>query len=1049
MKLLFSFARKHLGIILPVTLLLLSSFAGAGLFKYTVYSAHDFDHHISRSYDAIQTIKEGHFPLRWAGSLNFDCGVAIFNFFYPLIYYMMVVLNTLLNKVVFSFKLINLGSFIFGTLFFYLWMKWETRDKLSSFAGALLYLFAPYRFLLIYVRSSPEFLAYAIFPLVAYLFSKTIHEIGRKKILFGLAASFSGAALAISHNFAVLFLMPILALFILTKMVIVRPLKTNIFLTLFSFIGSFGLASFFIGPAILEQQFVKLGKLNVVDFHDHFPTLLQLFRSPWGYFYSNPGVNDGMSFMLGYAHWFILGVAGILILYKLFIQKKPLKKFLRKNIWVITFTTLSVFSIFLMLPVSTPIWEAIGPLAKIQFPWRILGVSVLFLSILGTLLLTKLRNTKIFWPLFIFISFLAIYGNKNHLQPFPIHPDIIYLYDHYEKLHFNRYTTTTLGDDVVATNAPGACNYSTEKVKLENGVVPKSEIVEKKNTSGVVKFLLKEEEINQRIVFELSYFPGAYEFNVNGIDTKDYKDCSGFVCIDSPHLREVNLVSWKIVQTPIQKIFNILSLGFVALWLVLLAFSVFKIKPSRKNILTTLLVIGTFSVFMFFRNFNIEKRVIFNWDQERDAAAATEILSGDLKLIGPRALGPEGFYLPPYFFYILTPFYALTGGAYAIIYFLIFYNILFFSFTLVVLKKLFGMGLAIVFLFLWGVNPLTISMDTLSWNPVLLPLLFILLLYLLYLYWNTTNLRFLFLLGVNLALGFSSHVQFLLLAPLLVPFVFKGIKTQEKVKLLFGRLFPLTLGFLLVLSPLLLFDIKNGFLNSKLIFSFLGKVGTLNVSTFPSIMGNFFNSLLLVSFPGFGFVTLFALFILFAFLLKKLPSGSFEKLLSGGMLLVVAFVPIAFVIYGKIPSEYYFNFLAFLVFFGVALVVNFFWKKLKLVILPLLILVLSFWSIESFRQLRDNKLSYYYKNKTVEFIKLFTRGENTKFNLSFDVPFNEDSGFRYLLKQHKVYPSGDPVDTLIEFVIPPSRKENSYPVGGVGVYIPDGYLDQIGLKSQE
>ena len=69
-------------------ILLLGAYCSRGIFSYHFFSTHDGDYHLARSYDAIEALSEGHFPLRWAGRLNYFCGAPIFNFFYPLIYYL-------------------------------------------------------------------------------------------------------------------------------------------------------------------------------------------------------------------------------------------------------------------------------------------------------------------------------------------------------------------------------------------------------------------------------------------------------------------------------------------------------------------------------------------------------------------------------------------------------------------------------------------------------------------------------------------------------------------------------------------------------------------------------------------------------------------------------------------------------------------------------------------------------------------------------------------------------------------------------------------------
>jgi hypothetical protein len=160
------------------------AWAGKGLFKYQFYSTHDLDHHLARSYDAVQTFAEGQLPLRWAGTLNYGCGVPIFNFFYPLLYYLVIIVFSFSKDMFLSFKIISFLSLLIGTAFFYLWAKNETGDKWVGLAGAILYLYAPYRFLLIYVRGSPEYLAYAIWPVVLYFYSLAFKEVNFRKFLW-------------------------------------------------------------------------------------------------------------------------------------------------------------------------------------------------------------------------------------------------------------------------------------------------------------------------------------------------------------------------------------------------------------------------------------------------------------------------------------------------------------------------------------------------------------------------------------------------------------------------------------------------------------------------------------------------------------------------------------------------------------------------------------------------------------------------------------------------------------------------------------------------
>ncbi len=766
--------------------------AGKGIFKYSIFSTHDGDHHIARAFDVIQTFKEGEFPLRWAGSLNYFCGAPIYNFFYPLIYYLVVLINFFTKNVILTLKIIDFASLLLGTVFFYLWIKSETKKELSAIGGALTYLYAPYRFSLIFVRGSPEYLAYAILPVVLYLFSLCFSSSGKKFVIYAFLASLIGAVLTISHNFTVMFLMPLILVYLIIKIYIHRPDFKKIIWIIFSFLGSFGMGSFFIGPALLEQKFTKIGQ-GFIAWQEHFPTLGQLIKSDWGYFYSSLGTeNDGMSFMLGYAQWLIIGIAGIFLVYQIYKNRFKFWKIINENIWVTFFFLASLFTIYLILPWSIPVWEKIKLLQEVQFSWRLLGIGVFTTSALFSFLLAKINSKYIYIGVFIGVSLLTVVGTRNFMLPQPIADQDLYRYDNFEKLHPHRYSTTTLADDVLSPNAGSACWFTTRIIYTDKDEDIDFTVVDKGNTFGSVKFLIDKKEIKgEKIVLTLGYFPGIHKIYLNGGKPLDYSDCDGEVCFDLDKTKDgENFISWKVGQSPIENTFNYLTLAVFGVWLIVLFIYLTGMYKNKKNLIYFLLTIAIFLLFLFFRSYNIAARIGFGWDQERDALAATNILSGKLTLLGPRVQGPSGFFLPPYFFYIRAPFYVLGNlSPYSMIGFIIFWSVLFFAVSYLIISKVFDRKTALFFLALWAVNPLAISIDAIAWNPVVIPLLFILLIYLIHLYFEKKKIKYLFLSGLTFGLGVSFHLQFLFIFPIFVlPIldVLKNKKFKDLVNLLIG-----------------------------------------------------------------------------------------------------------------------------------------------------------------------------------------------------------------------------------------------------------------------
>lgn len=1000
---------------------LLCVWAGKGLFLYSVHSTHDGNHHISRSFDAVTTFAEGHFPMRWAGSLNYWCGVPIFNFFYPLFYYLVILVHSIDGNIIHSLKLVDFGTFFVGTFFFYLWIKAETKDKWAALAASVVYLYAPYRFLLVFVRGSPEFIAYAVLPITLFCFATALNQNTVKKFVGWLFASaLTGGLLTISHNFTVMFLMPIVFLYLAVKLIKSdeKPFGKIIHKYLwvaFAYLSSFGFGAFFIFPAILEQKYTQLGIARFL-YSDHFPSLQQVINGKWDYFYSAIGTElDGMSFQLGYAHWMILGMASwfVLILFLLAIKNKKLnKRWFLKHAQLLLFLALSLGFLYLILPWSSPIWERIKIIQQIQFPWRLLGICVFSISTLFAFLLASTKNKFAYFAVLIFVCALAIYGNRNHLLPQPIISKEVHEYEDYDRTHHHRHSTTTFGDDIIASTAKGACWFETPPVSTEAEPLD-YEIVTKGNTYRSTNFTIDKETLKgKKLMVSLGFFPGAFETVLNGKKIS-YEDCEGRVCFPTSDLQDgPNNISWKVVQTPTQQFFNYVTLSFFALWLVILAFVMTGRKPRARH----LLVMGIFITFMFFRMYNIQERIGFGWDQERDANAVMGILSGDIKLIGPRVLSDAGFFLPPYFFYLLVPFYKVLGGsAYSIIGFNIFYNLVFFVSAYILLKKHFDTRLALIFLSLWAVNPLTTAIDTITWNPLLVPIISLVLM-LVSMKSLKKSWQYLAL-GLFIGFGLSIHVQVLLLLPLFISNFYKNYK----------KLPVFAMGVAATFVPILLFDLKNNFLNLKLVTSSASAGGDL--LSFLPVWRNFASRLVGVE------VSLVVAIVIY-FVILAILFASRKKTVFKNLMFVWILFPVAFMLYGKRPSEYYFNFLIT----GIIFLASFYLSKLQLKFsLPVLLVTLLFFAGVTHQQFLPQSFSLSKKMEVVDFIKNITVGR-PNFNVSFEIRGEGDVGFRYLLRSNISNYSGLPTDPLFQ-LNSPVKKTDNFIIAPMAIELPVGWIE--------
>ncbi|TXH07003.1 MAG: hypothetical protein E6R05_00920 [Candidatus Moraniibacteriota bacterium] len=213
---------------------------------------------------------------------------------------------------------------------------------------------------------------------------------------------------------------------------------------------------------------------------------------------------------------------------------------------------------------------------------------------------------------------------------------------------------------------------------------------------------------------------------------------------------------------------------------------------------------------LFLRTHSLTSLAPFDWDQNRDYLEVSKIVSGKPTLIGPVARGEGGFFLGPLYYYLLTPLYLITGGnpiSLPITSVLI--DSLTIALILVLGYSLKNVSFGYIFALLYTVSPSVIDASRISWNVIMVPLWFITIMY----YLNKSkysNLE-LFLGGVLAASTWHIHAALIPLAPLLM------LAKARSLSLFTPRILFIVAGYLLPLSPLVLFDIRHVGLQSNLI----------------------------------------------------------------------------------------------------------------------------------------------------------------------------------------------------------------------------------------
>jgi len=332
---------------------------------------HDGQDHVARIANFYRSLAEGNVIPRWAGSLNWGYGHPILMFLYPLPSYMASFFHWVGFSFVDSTKLVFGVSLAASALTMYLWMR-SAFGKNAGIIGALLYVFAPYRFVDLYVRGAlGEHVAFIFPPLICYFLHK------RSFLGYSLAL----AALILSHNAIALMFIPIIILYAL-YILIFEEKNRSLFIIHYSLLTilGFALSAFFWIPAFFEGKYTLRDIVTSGEAAARFVPWTWFLYSPWNY-----GQGDSLSKSLGFAQW-AGAAAAVWVIWKTRISKE-------RTILISVLGILFV-SFFLMTSWSKPLWIGITTLQKFQFPWRFLSLSVFAAAVLGGISISALLGNS-------------------------------------------------------------------------------------------------------------------------------------------------------------------------------------------------------------------------------------------------------------------------------------------------------------------------------------------------------------------------------------------------------------------------------------------------------------------------------------------------------------------------------------------------------------------------------------------------------------------------------------------------------------------------------
>ncbi len=397
-----TFIKKHQASVLIILLLIFLIPTFWKMLKPGIFSMADFP--AFRLYEYNKCILDLQFPCRWSPDSAFEYGEPIFNYYGQLPFLFGEVFKLMGFTILDSLKLLFILSFLGSGISMFILSKQLWKDNFAALLSGLIYAYAPYRSVDVYVRGAlPEAMAFVFLPITTYFFNLYIFK--RKKSSLFLF-SFCFAVMVVVHNLSVLIYSIFLIFwgsYLLTK----HKAWVDLWKIILSLVLSFGLAAFYLLPVIFEANYVNLAitTQGYFDFHNHFVTLNQLLLSQfWGYGASVWGSGDGLSLAVGQIQWVLPIICLILII--------AFRRF-KKSIDFLVLFLIGWVSLFLTHNKSTFVWEFLSFFKFLQFPWRFLELAIFVFSLAGgvILLFIQKNNLKILITLLFFWMLLVLNFN--------------------------------------------------------------------------------------------------------------------------------------------------------------------------------------------------------------------------------------------------------------------------------------------------------------------------------------------------------------------------------------------------------------------------------------------------------------------------------------------------------------------------------------------------------------------------------------------------------------------------------------------------------------
>jgi hypothetical protein len=337
---------------------------------------YDNTFHLWRAVETANLLERGIVFSRWAPNMAHGYGYPLFNFAAPGSTYGPAILSLLGLPWSRALNIAFTVGWILSAFTMYLFAS-DILGRCGGTIAAVLYTYAPFHAYDVFYRGSlSQSSAWFLPPLILWALRRSDRRIGFATSAIGFAG------LILTHNAFALLFAPLLLGYALV-LGYQQNRRAAVYGTAALLMG-LGLSAFFWFPALAELGFVHSERLTgawVFEYANNYLPIEQLFAPPRTADVAL--INDWPPRGLGLIPALLAGIGLVTALANH-----------QHRLHAAFFAAVLAVCLFLALPISRPLWDALPLLQRVQFPWRLVGPATLCAAVLAGASLTRDRSAS-------------------------------------------------------------------------------------------------------------------------------------------------------------------------------------------------------------------------------------------------------------------------------------------------------------------------------------------------------------------------------------------------------------------------------------------------------------------------------------------------------------------------------------------------------------------------------------------------------------------------------------------------------------------------------